>query len=251
LPNIGLQLYVARAASAITANYLQQVFAQIAGETRTSPPQVVDLVPLLPGDSGTGSSSSPSHGDGWRHHGPCPAAESANLVDRAPRGRGSGDGAVGATTAYITAISLNVLPNKPVLLLAAFLLSVIVGELLVGLAPFLKQHFLPVVMTFILILGVPSAGATMMPDLLPTGRRYLSDVLPLAQGVKIMRSLAYFDGAETLAPTLILLAWAAIAVIVLGFAYSSAKPRVLRGEAAVAGVDSGSSSGVLPQVTMS
>jgi ABC-type multidrug transport system permease subunit len=127
-------------------------------------------------------------------------------------------GAVGATMAYATAISLDVLPNKPVLLVTAFFLSVIIGALLVGLAPFLKQHFLPVVMTYILILGVPSAGATMMPDLLPTGLRYLSDVLPLAQAVKIIRSETYFDGTDTLAPTLILLVWAAIALLAVGVA---------------------------------
>ena len=52
-------------------------------------------------------------------------------------------GAVGATTAYITVNSLNVLPDKPVLLLYAFFLSQIFGQLLLGGAPFLKQCFLP------------------------------------------------------------------------------------------------------------
>lgn len=73
-------------------------------------------------------------------------------------------------------------------------------------------------MTYILILGVPSAGATMMPDLLPSGLRYLSDVLPLAQAVKIIRSVAYFNGADTLGPSLILLVCAVIAVVVVGIA---------------------------------
>jgi hypothetical protein len=219
-PSLGPQLYVARAASAISANYLQQVFAQIASESRTSPPQTIDLAPLLPGDSGTGIfffafpmvmvgvitvlvllQKAPS----W--------SIERRLVAVAVMA------AVGATMAYTTAISLDVLPNKPVLLVTAFFLSVIIGALLVGLAPFLKQHFLPVVMTFILILGVPSAGATMMPDLLPTGLRYLSDVLPLAQAVKIIRSVTYFDGTDTLAPTLILLVWAAIALLVVGIAW--------------------------------
>jgi hypothetical protein len=220
LPPLGPQLYVARAASAISANYLQQVFVQIANERRTSPPETIDLVPLLPGDSGTGIFffAFPmvmvgvitvlvllQKASTW--------SIERRLVAVAVMG------AVGATTAYTTAINLDVLPNKPVLLLTAFLLSVIVGGLLVGLAPLLKQHFLPVVMTFILILGVPSAGATMMPDLLPTGLRYLSDVLPLAQAVKIIRSAAYFDGADTLAPTLILLVWAAVALLVVGIAW--------------------------------
>jgi ABC-2 family transporter protein len=222
VPSLGAQLYVARAASAITANYLQQVFEQIASESRTPPPQTVDLVPLLPGDSGTGIFffTFPMVMVG--------VITVLVLLQRAPTWSIERRlvavavmGAVGATMAYATAISLDVLPNKPVLLATAFFLSVIIGALLVGLAPFLKQYFLPVVMTYILILGVPSAGATIMPDLLPTGLRYLSDVLPLAQVVKIVRSEAYFDGADTLAPILILLVWAAIALLVVGIAWDS------------------------------
>jgi hypothetical protein len=45
-------LYVAKAASAISASYLQGVFTQLALDARTSPPQLADVVPLLPGDSG-------------------------------------------------------------------------------------------------------------------------------------------------------------------------------------------------------
>ena len=71
-------------------------------------------------------------------------------------------------------------------------------------SPKCSQYFLPVALTFVLILNVPSAGGTVPPDLLPTRLRFLSNVLPLAQGVKITRSVVYFDGAELLGPTLIL-----------------------------------------------
>ena len=119
-------------------------------------------------------------------------------------------GAVGATTAYVTVERLRVLPDKPVLLFYAFFLSQVFGQLLLGAAPLLKQYFLPVAMTFALILGVPSSGGTVPPDLLPTGLRFLSNVLPLAQGVKVTRSVAYFDGAGLLAPTAILVGWAVV-----------------------------------------
>jgi uncharacterized phage infection (PIP) family protein YhgE len=124
-------------------------------------------------------------------------------------------GAVGATTAYVTVTRLSVLPDKPVLLLYAFFLSQIFGQLLLGAALLLKQYFLPVALTFVLILNVPSAGGTVPPDLLPTGLRVLSNVLPLAQGVKITRSVAYFDRAELLVPTLILVGWAFVALAAL------------------------------------
>jgi hypothetical protein len=218
-PKSSPKLYVARAASAISANYLQQVFGQIAAENHSPPPQQVDLVPLLSGDSGTGIFffGFPMVMVG--------VITVLVLLQRAPTwsiegrmGAVAAMGALGAVTAYITAITLNVLPNKLLLLLVGFILSQIIGQLLVGLVPLLKQYFLPVVMTFILVFGVPTAGATVAPDLLPTGLRYLSDILPFAQQVKITRNVAYFGGSESLAPSLILAVWAVIAAVVLGAA---------------------------------
>jgi hypothetical protein len=200
----------------VTAAYVD---AQIASENRTLPPQLVDLVPLLPGDSGTGVFFFifPNMMIG--------VITVLVLLQRAPTWSierrvvaVAAMGAIGATTAYVTVVSLSVLPNKPVLLFYAFLISQVFGQLMLGLAPLLKQYFLPVAMTFALVLSVPSAGATMVPDLLPTGLRYLSDILPLAQGVKITKSVAYFDGTDILAPTMILLVWVAVAVVVLGVA---------------------------------
>jgi hypothetical protein len=221
------QLYVARAASAISANYLQQVFADLAAQARTTSPQTVDLVPLLPGDSGTGI---------FFYAFPMVMVGVITVLVmllRAPTWSIGNRmiavvlmGVIGAATAYITAVNLSVLPNKLVLLLCAFVLTQIVGQLLVGLAPLAKQYFLPIVMTFVLIFSVPSAGATMMPDLLPAVFRYLSNVLPLAQAVKITRSVAYFGGADTLAPILISLVWIGIAFIVIGFAQRSANHHV-------------------------
>jgi hypothetical protein len=121
-------------------------------------------------------------------------------------------------------VNLNVLPDKPVLLLYAFFLSQVFGQLLLGAAPILKQYFLPIAMTFSLVVGVPSAGGTVPPDLLPTGLRYFSNILPLAQGVRITRSVAYFDGAGLLSPTMILVAWAVVALIALGVARYRDRP---------------------------
>jgi hypothetical protein len=251
LPPSNPQLYLARAASAIRANYLQQVFAQIASEAHTPPPRLVDLVPLLPGDSGTGVFffGFPMVMVG--------VITVLVLLQRAPTwsierrmAAVAAMGAVGAVAAYITAINLNVLPNKPLLLLNAFVLSQIVGQLLVGLVPLLKQYFLPVVMTFILILGVPTAGATMAPDLLPTALRYLSDVLPFAQAVKITKNVAYFGGSDSLAPILILLAWAAVAGLCLSVDQYRANRQIAPEPVTVARVEAGSVPGAMPQVNV-
>lgn len=218
----GDELLVARAASAISANYLQSVFTAIATEAHQPPPRLVDLVPLLSGDSGTGIFffTFPMMMVG--------VITVLVLLQKAPTWSVEqrslsvvGTGAVGALIAYATSVNLDVLPNKPVLLLLAFTFSQVIGQLLVGLVPFLKQYFLPVVMTFVMIVSVPSAGATMAPDLIPTGLRYLSAVLPLAQTAKIARSVAYFDGEQTLGPWLILLGWGVIALATLGLARHS------------------------------
>jgi hypothetical protein len=213
-------LFVARAASAIRANYLVSVFAGLANETGSPPPATVDLVPLLSGDTGAGV---------FFFVFPMmmvgvitvivllQRAESWTIGERMVAVAGAG--AIGATTAYLTATQLNVLPEKPILLLVAFLLSLIFGQLFVGAAPLLKQYFLPIALAFALVVGTPSAGATITPDLLPTGLRYLSDVLPMAQAVKVTRDVAYFDGAGAGLPTLILLLWGAFAALIVSFAW--------------------------------
>jgi len=229
-------LYVARAASAIRANYLVSVFATVAKEIGSPPPATVDLVPLLPGDSGAGV---------FFFVFPMMMVGVITVIVLLQRAGSwtmgermfavAGAGAVGAATAYLTATNLNVLPEKPVLLLVAFLLSLIFGELFVGAAPLLKQYFLPLALAFALVVGTPSAGATITPDLLPTGLRYLSDVLPMAQGVKVTRDVAYFDGAGAGLPTLILLLWAAVAALVVGAAWY--RQAIRRSVSAAAAID--------------
>jgi hypothetical protein len=218
-------LYVAKAASAIRASYLQGVFTQLALDARTSPPQVVDVVPLLPGDSGNAV---------FFFVFPMLMVGIITVLVLLQRAQTwsiehrmlavAGMGAVGAAAAYITVVNLNALPNNPALLFYAFFLSQVFGQLLLGAAPILKQYFLPIAMTYSLVVGVPSAGGTVPPDLLPVGLRYLSDVLPLAQGVRVTRSVAYFHGDALLAPTLILAAWAAVALIALAFARDRGRP---------------------------
>jgi hypothetical protein len=205
-------LYTARAASAIRASYLQGVFTRIATERGTQPVRVVDLVPLASGDGGTGIFffvfplmmaglitaivllQLPTWGIGGRV-----------IVVAAV-------GAIGALAAYLTVVELHVLPGKPLLLAYAFLLTQVYGQLMVGAAPLLKQYFLPVSLTAALILSVPSSGGTVPPDLLPGLFRDLSYALPLARGVKITRSIAYFHGAGIAQATLVMGVWAAVAV---------------------------------------
>lgn len=224
-------VYLARAAAPIRANYLQGVFAGIASEAGRPPVPIVDLVPLAAGDGGTGIFFVvfPLMMTG---------VITAIVLGQVPAwriGRRTAAvavvGAVGAAATYLTAVSLEVLPAKPLLLAYTFVLTQVFGQLMVGAAPLLKQYFLPAGLTFALILSVPSSGGTVSPDLLPTPFRLLSDGLPLAQAVDVMRGVAYFGGAGIVAPTLIMLGWAAIAagtVTIAARRQSRTRPAVAR-----------------------
>jgi hypothetical protein len=128
-------------------------------------------------------------------------------------------GAIGALAAYLTTVELHVLPGKPLLLAYAFLLTQVYGQLMVGAAPLLKQYFLPFSLTAALILGVPSSGGTVTPDLLPTLFRDLSYAFPLSQGVTVTRSVAYFHSSSMTQSTLVLGLWAVIAAATVAIAW--------------------------------
>jgi hypothetical protein len=217
-------VYLARAASAIRASYLQGVFARIASKAGSQPPPVVDLVPLAAGDGGTGIFFFvfPLMMTG---------VITAIVLLQVPAWRIgrrvlalAGVGAVGTLAAYLAAVSLNILPDKPLLLVYAFLLTQVFGQLMVGAGPLLKQYFLSFALTFALILSVPSSGGTVSPDLLPTPFRYLSDAMPLAQAVNVTRSVAYFHNVDITQPTLVMLLWAAIAAGTVAIAWLRQSP---------------------------
>ncbi len=212
-------VYVARAASAIGASYLQGVFTRIAAESGRPAPPVVDLVPLASGDGATGIFffvfplmmtglitaivllQLPTWGVGRR----------VSFV--------LGVGVVGAVATYFTAVGLSVLPGKPLLLVYAFVLTQVYGQLMVGASHLLKQYFLPVSLSLALILSVPSSSATIPLYLLPAFFRGLSYVLPLAQGVKATRGVAYFHSTGIAQATLVLGLWVAFAAATVAIAW--------------------------------
>jgi hypothetical protein len=212
-------VYVARAASAIKANYLQGVFSQIAGKAGRPPSPVVDLLPLASGDAGTGI---------FFFVFPLMMAGliAAIVLLQLPTweiGRRAifvvGVGAVSALAEYFSVVGLHVLPGKPLLLVYAFLVTQVYGQLMVGAAPLLKQYFLAFSLTLSMVLSVPSSGGTVPPDLLPSFFRDLNYVLPLAQGVKVTRSVAYFHNTGIAQATLVLGLWAAIAAATVTVAW--------------------------------
>ena len=117
-------------------------------------------------------------------------------------------GAFASVFTYLLAEQMSVLPNDEWLLLWGFLLTQTIGWIVIGVAPFVKQFLLPVAMTFVVVLQLPTGGATVPGDMLPPVLRFLNAVMPFAQYVDLARSSAYFGGAHLLKPLLTLLAWA-------------------------------------------
>ncbi|MEU3600487.1 ABC transporter permease [Streptomyces sp. NPDC006798] len=60
------------------------------------------------------------------------------------------------------------------------------------------------------LIGTPFSGAASAPELLPEPMGALGALLPPGAGTRLIRSQAYFEGAASTGPLLILTAWAAL-----------------------------------------
>lgn len=119
-------------------------------------------------------------------------------------------GAFTSVFAFVIALALGVIPASGWLILISFVLTQAIGWLTTAAAIFGKRYFLPLAMTFVLVLGVPSSGGTVSGDMLPGFIRWLHSFMPFAQYLEAARSTAYFGGAGLVGPLLILLLWAAL-----------------------------------------
>jgi hypothetical protein len=123
-------------------------------------------------------------------------------------------GAFSAIFSYILATSLDVIPADLALIGYALLLSQAIGWLTTAAALYAKQFFMPVAMTFVLVLGIPSSGGTVNSDMLPEWVRAINDWHPFAQFIDLVRADAYGVGSHT-RPLLVLVSWAALGIALL------------------------------------
>ncbi len=116
-------------------------------------------------------------------------------------------GAFTSVFSFLLATALDAIPADPWLLLYGFALTQAIGFLTTAAALSLRQFFMPAAMTFVLILGIPSSGATVNSDMLPAQIGWLNTLLPFAQFINVARASAYFSGTGLGAPLAGLLAW--------------------------------------------
>jgi len=116
------------------------------------------------------------------------------------------------------------IPADGWLLLYGFLLTQAISLITTALPRLVKQFFMPVAMTFVLILGIPTSGVPVNADMMPTGLRWLHDILPFGQFIDAARASAYFGDRGLARPLIILGAWTAAAILLLARTTRPAKP---------------------------
>jgi hypothetical protein len=202
-------LYVASAASGTRADYLTAVL---------HPTSTIDVVPVAPGDvTGVGLFfyGLPMLLVGLitsivlLQFGMWPLRKKVATI--------AATGAFATVVAFTVATAREVVPADGWLLLYGFLLTQAVGWLTSALPRLVKQFFMPVAMTFVLILGIPTAGATVNADMLPTALGWLHGVLPFGQFIEAARAGAFFGGHGLARPLVVLSAWAAGAALLLAW----------------------------------
>ncbi|MEN1889535.1 carboxypeptidase regulatory-like domain-containing protein [Streptomyces mirabilis] len=116
---------------------------------------------------------------------------------------------------FLVGTGLGLFPNDPAALAIAFLLTAAVATFSLGMAPFVK-HFFPLAgLGLYIVLSVPSSGLVPV-QLLPGFFQALHAVMPLGNAVDALRGVLYFDGVGVLKPVLVLCAWIAAGVALLG-----------------------------------
>lgn len=198
------RILVASGAGATRATYLGHVLPPVTGG------EVEDLLPLMPGDaSGAGI---------FFYALPLAIAAMVTAIVLLQLGMWSGRrkaaaiaavGAFGSAATYGVATWQEVLPltgESMFLVLGAFLMVLAIGVFLTGLSAIARQYFVPLALTFVLVIGIPTSGANVMADMLPTPLGYIHLFMPFGQFVDLVRSLAYGVGSP-LGPTLSLVAW--------------------------------------------
>lgn len=221
-------IYIASGASFVFATTLRQDGAR-AG---IDPQQIHDLAPLPGGDprgsvlnlvalallitSITGA-----------------ALAVANMPDLTVGRRETSVAGVAALAGLGTAAILkaaNALPGSFLAETALFALLIFTVALVTGgLVRHRGQIGTTLSFLFFLVLANPGSGLASAPDLLPTPWKEIGGLLPPGAAGQALRGTAYFGGARVLAPTLVLLAWAALGAVLNALAdRRAASPARLR-----------------------
>lgn len=85
------------------------------------------------------------------------------------------------------------------------------------------------------LVGNPWSGATSAPELLPDAVRITGQLLPAGAGTTLLRNAAFFDGAASAGPLVVLLSWSALGLAAICLGTRVAHKHPIRQLAPVAG----------------
>ena len=92
------------------------------------------------------------------------------------------------------------------------------------LATYVGPLGIPLATLLLLTVGNSTSGATIGTNLMPSGARALSELLPPGAAVRAIADLSYFRGSHILAPLATLVLWAAGSAVLLAFRTSAQNP---------------------------
>lgn len=95
------------------------------------------------------------------------------------------------------------------------LLALAVSASMIGLIAVLGSPGAGVGVAVLFVLGIPLAGLTSAPALLPTGWGAFGQFLPPGAGGTLLRSVVYFDSAGAATPLAVLAGWAVVGLALL------------------------------------
>nr|WP_312871935.1 carboxypeptidase regulatory-like domain-containing protein [Amycolatopsis acididurans] len=126
-----------------------------------------------------------------------------------------GFGALISVVGFYGGFALHVIPDKPIAMLLAFLLTQGISLTSFGLVPFAKQFFPGVAMGLFVLLSMPSSGGAIPIQMVPGFFRALHPYFPMGNLIEALRGIFYFNGAGITRPILVLCAWVLVGVLLV------------------------------------
>jgi hypothetical protein len=170
----------------------------------------IDLVPAVPGDPTTAGMGYLSYS--WNIAAlvlGLMMARARSLSRSAKLGLIVGAGAFASIVGFLIGYGLGIVPGQALAILFAFLNFEAVALVTYGLLRFAGRYTIGLAIILFLFLSIPSSGAVVPYQMVPTFFNWLHPIMPLGNLIDAMRSIFYFDGTNMTRPTLVLLAWIA------------------------------------------
>lgn len=208
-------LYTAGSDGAYLTQAVTQTFTPIAGAQHATL-KTVDLAPSAHGDkTGTGLFYLAMAWNIVPYICVMMLARLLTLTRRAKLATLVGVGAVISVAGYYFGYAIGVVPDQPLAILYAFLVTQAVGWTVYGLVPFVRQFIPGVSVLLFVLLSIPSSGGAIPRQMVPGFFRWLHPIMPLGNLVDALRGIFYFDGKGLLRPTLVISAWIVFGVLLV------------------------------------